>query len=131
MVAVPDVGRMRPSSIRSVVVLPAPFGPRKPVMRPGSTTKSRSWTAVKSPNRLERPRTSMRAPDAGAGVMSRPQEMSWVDQTSAGRSADPTGDGLGGRSGSGQGAVRVIPGHTPGGGGRPRYATDEQGYVTS
>ena len=29
-VAVPDVGRTSPSSIRSVVVLPAPFGPRNP-----------------------------------------------------------------------------------------------------
>src|SRR4051794_17887536 len=124
MVAVPVVGRMRPRSMRRVVVLPAPLGPRKPVMRPGSTTKSRSWTAVKSPNRLERPRTSMRAPDAGAGVMCRPQEMSWVDQTSAGWSGAPTGDGLGGGSGCGQG-------HTPGGARRHRYATDERGYVTS
>jgi hypothetical protein len=29
-VAVPDVGRTSPSNIRRVVVLPAPFGPRKP-----------------------------------------------------------------------------------------------------
>ena len=29
-VAVPEVGRTSPSSMRSVVVLPAPFGPRKP-----------------------------------------------------------------------------------------------------
>ena len=34
---VPPVGRTRPSSIFSVVVLPAPFGPRSPWMRPGST----------------------------------------------------------------------------------------------
>ena len=46
--------------MRRVVVLPAPFGPRKPVIRPGSTSKSRWSTAVKEPKRLVRPRTSMR-----------------------------------------------------------------------
>ena len=35
MVAVPAVGVTRPSSIRSVVVLPAPLGPRNPVTLPG------------------------------------------------------------------------------------------------
>ena len=34
MVAVPPVGVTRPSSIRRVVVLPAPLGPRKPVTAP-------------------------------------------------------------------------------------------------
>ena len=29
-VAVPEVGRSSPESMRRVVVLPAPFGPRKP-----------------------------------------------------------------------------------------------------
>ena len=29
-IAVPDVGRMMPHSMRIVVVLPEPFGPRKP-----------------------------------------------------------------------------------------------------
>ena len=48
-VAVPSVGRMRPSSARSVVVLPAPLGPRKPTSRPGSTLKLRSSTATVSP----------------------------------------------------------------------------------
>ena len=42
---VPAVGVTSPSSIRRVVVLPAPFGPRKPVIRPGSTAKLRSSTA--------------------------------------------------------------------------------------
>ena len=35
----------RPSSIRSVVVLPAPLGPRKPVIVPGSSANDRSSTA--------------------------------------------------------------------------------------
>src|SRR6476646_9975466 len=64
MVASPAVGRTRPSTIRRVVVLPAPLGPRKPVIRPGSTSKLRSSTAVKAPKRLVRPRTSMRPPPA-------------------------------------------------------------------
>ena len=37
----PTVGRTRPSSMRSVVVLPAPFGPRKPVTRPGRDREAR------------------------------------------------------------------------------------------
>ena len=45
-------GCMRPRSIRSVAVLPAPFGPRKPVTEPGSTVKPRSETACTSPNDL-------------------------------------------------------------------------------
>ena len=39
-------GRSRPSRMRSVEVLPAPFGPRKPVTRPGRAAKltsSRIW----------------------------------------------------------------------------------------
>ena len=43
---VPAVGRISPRSIRRVVVLPAPFGPRKPVIRPGTTSRSRWSTAV-------------------------------------------------------------------------------------
>ena len=35
-----------------VVVLPAPFGPRKPVTWPGRTVKLRLSTAVTEPNRL-------------------------------------------------------------------------------
>ena len=35
--------------IRMVVVLPAPFGPRKPVTCPGRTVKLRPSTAVTEP----------------------------------------------------------------------------------
>ena len=38
--------------IRRVVVLPAPFGPRNPVTRPGRTVKLSPSTAVTGPNRL-------------------------------------------------------------------------------
>ncbi len=40
------------ATIRSVVVLPAPFGPRKPVIVPASSTNDRSVTAITSPKRL-------------------------------------------------------------------------------
>jgi hypothetical protein len=45
--------------MRSVVVLPAPFGPRKPTIRPGSTVNDRSSTARVSPNRFVSPETSI------------------------------------------------------------------------
>src|SRR6266568_8965251 len=42
-----------------VVVLPAPFGPRKPVTLPGTTSNDRLLTAIFSPYRLLSPRTSI------------------------------------------------------------------------
>ena len=45
----PAVGRSSPKIIRIVVVLPAPFGPRKPVTRPGRTVNDRRSTAALSP----------------------------------------------------------------------------------
>src|SRR5215471_9450067 len=54
MVAVPPSGAVSPSSIRKVVVLPEPFGPRKPVTRPGLTSKLRPSTAVMLPYLLVR-----------------------------------------------------------------------------
>ncbi len=52
-------GRIRPSSIRNVVLLPAPFGPRNPVTRPAATVNDRSSTACTEPKRLPRPSISM------------------------------------------------------------------------
>ncbi len=40
--ALPEVGRIRSSSVRIVVVLPAPFGPRKPKTSPWATCRSTS-----------------------------------------------------------------------------------------
>jgi hypothetical protein len=48
-VAVPAVGRSSPIIIRMVVDLPAPFGPRKPVTRPGRTVNDSPFTAVVAP----------------------------------------------------------------------------------
>ena len=45
----PLVGRIRSSRRRIVVVLPAPFGPRKPTTSPGSTVNDRSSTACTAP----------------------------------------------------------------------------------
>src|SRR2546430_7778270 len=59
MVAVPPVGLTRLSSIRSVVVLPAPLGPRKPVTRPGSTVNDRWSTALTRRYCLVSPETTI------------------------------------------------------------------------
>ena len=44
----PAVGRARPSSILTVVVLPAPLGPRKPNTSPGATARVNPSTATVS-----------------------------------------------------------------------------------
>src|SRR5580692_568573 len=62
MWAVPAEGWTRPSSMRRVVVLPDPLGPRNPVTRPGSTVKDRSSTARTVPKCLESPRISIGSP---------------------------------------------------------------------
>src|ERR1700729_1568653 len=62
MVAVPSDGWTRPSSMRRVVVLPEPLGPRKPVTRPGSTVNDRLSTASTDPKCFESPLISMGSP---------------------------------------------------------------------
>ncbi len=49
------MGIMKPASMRIVVDLPAPFGPRKPSTSPRATLNVTSSTAVKLPKRLVRP----------------------------------------------------------------------------
>src|SRR5215211_817177 len=61
MVAVPASGATSPRSIRRVVVLPAPLGPRKPATVPSSMAKSSRSTASTSPKRLLSPWTVMAA----------------------------------------------------------------------
>jgi hypothetical protein len=48
-VACPAVGRANERIMRSVVVLPAPFGPRKPVTAASRTENERSSTAITEP----------------------------------------------------------------------------------
>src|SRR5690606_28760878 len=77
-VAVPRVGPTRPSTIRSVVDLPAPFGPRKPVTCPSGAVKVRSRTTHWSRYRLPSSRTSItppRCPAAGAPDQRRKEDV--------------------------------------------------------
>src|SRR5882757_8501526 len=55
----PRVGGMIPARQRSVVVLPAPFGPTNPITCPGCTANDNSFTATKSPYNLVKPSTSI------------------------------------------------------------------------
>src|SRR3954452_25536897 len=58
--------------MRTVVVLPAPFGPRKAVTTPGRTVALRSSTAHVGPNRLVRPsKTSVEAASVRRSMSSR------------------------------------------------------------
>src|ERR671914_468649 len=52
---------MSPRSARSVVLLPAPLGPRKPVTRPASTSNDKSLKACTLPKCLLNPRISITA----------------------------------------------------------------------
>ena len=51
----PESGRARPTSMRIVVVLPAPFGPRNPNTSPATSSKETSETTSRFPNRFVRP----------------------------------------------------------------------------
>ena len=55
----PLVAGNNPHSIRNVVVLPAPLGPSKPKISPRRTSNEVLATAVKSPKRRTRSRTTM------------------------------------------------------------------------
>ena len=50
----PDEGSISPASIRSVVVLPAPFGPSSAKISPGTRSNETSSTATRVPNRRVR-----------------------------------------------------------------------------
>ena len=70
--AEPAVGAISVPSVRTVVVLPAPFGPRKPNTSPHPTLNETSDSAVRSPKRLVSPSTviasSPACPRRGDGV---------------------------------------------------------------
>src|SRR5579859_1105137 len=48
----PAVGRIKPSNMRIVVVLPEPLGPRNPNTSPRMTSRCKSLTATSFPNAL-------------------------------------------------------------------------------
>src|SRR4051794_28202641 len=52
---VPDVGSMRPSNMRMVVVFPDPLGPRNPKMDPVGTSEPPRFAAPLPPNPLRPP----------------------------------------------------------------------------
>src|ERR1022692_4261249 len=56
----PLVGRSRVATVRTNVVLPAPFGPRMARTSPGGAIRSRLSRAVTLPNRTVTPRSSPR-----------------------------------------------------------------------
>src|SRR3954452_13362933 len=64
MRARPLSGSERPTSIRMVVVLPAPLGPRKPVTVPGSQRNVTSETTVRPPSCLVSPLAWMMTGDS-------------------------------------------------------------------
>src|SRR4051812_7470418 len=85
MRAEPADGGTRPVIIRIVVVLPAPFGPRKPVTVPGSRAKDTSSTTVRLPYCLVSPLTLIISGSSGG----RP----WVEDESAEKGALPASAG--------------------------------------
>jgi hypothetical protein len=46
IVELPEVGVTSPNKQRKAVLLPAPFGPKNPVTRPGNTSADRFFTAI-------------------------------------------------------------------------------------
>jgi hypothetical protein len=62
MRAAPPWGWRRVARMRTVVVLPAPFGPRRPRISPRSTVSVRRSRASRSPNRRETASHSMAGP---------------------------------------------------------------------
>src|SRR5436305_9768579 len=83
MNASPPDGSSSVASMRMVVVLPAPFGPTKPITSPAAKENEMPSTATVLPNCLRRPATSNRivhAPfrnaddDAGIAIGHRPFE---------------------------------------------------------
>ena len=98
-------GAPDPSTMRSVVVLPAPFGPRKPVTEPGSTVKlSRSTARILPPKTLVRSSTTIRpAPSTPAAAsITRLFQHRWTDLRGTWRVAAPchTGHGITNPSGT-------------------------------
>src|SRR3954471_7964492 len=65
---VPEVGDSSPATIRRVVVLPQPEGPRSAKKDPRGTSRSRSCTAVKPPKDLVTDRSRSPSNPSGASV---------------------------------------------------------------
>src|SRR5579859_4724262 len=116
MRAVPLVGASRPRMTRIVVLLPAPFGPRKPVTWPGRTAKLSPSTAVTAPKRLTSWSTSIiEAPSGRVGPRLEQAGFDGVDRDQPGGQHD-VGPVIADAGGHGRGGVDVGPrvgGHVP------------------
>src|SRR4029453_13794065 len=85
-----------PRSMRRVVVLPAPLGPRKPTTVPWSTSKLRSSTATTSPKRLVSPSmvmTAMASSLPPAGLLVEADHVKGAEHSSTVRSGGGWGRG--------------------------------------
>src|ERR1700722_14976045 len=116
----PEVGAIRVPRIRTVVVLPAPFGPRKPNTSPRATVNDTSATAVREPKTLVRWLTSIAAaadsggrvgledaPDIVLIVCSPPRScVRWAVQYSTSYRTDQQGRGREREGGAGGGSGR-------------------------
>src|SRR3954452_9282725 len=89
----PASGRMMSRIMRMVVVLPAPLGPRKPMISRGATSNDRSATTSVEPKRFQTPSTTT----AGAAEEE-------VTRDGAARDG-AAGDGAAGDGAAGDGAV--------------------------
>src|SRR5215218_8015699 len=85
----PLVGVTSPNSVRRVVVLPAPLGPRNPTTVPWSTAKLKSSTATTGPKRLVSPwmvMTAMASSSAPAGLLVEADHIKGAEHSSTVRS---------------------------------------------
>src|SRR5262245_39012400 len=109
--ACPEVAVTSPSRIRSVVVLPAPFGPRKPNTWPASTVRSSPASAVVPRYLLVSPRHSMTAVTPASALRldaPRPGALPSPDATLGGSYAGVVSTGTSSVSSSRRGRRQVV-----------------------
>ena len=87
----PASGAERPTSMRIVVVLPAPLGPRNPVTVPGSQRNETSLTTVRPPRRFVSPVASIMASDRSSAGVATTAARSMPGSTSVGGPTPPSG----------------------------------------
>src|SRR5205809_5029153 len=88
----PAVGRMRPISMRMVVLLPEPLAPRKAKIEPAATSIESASTAVKAPKRLVSARVLMIGP-ASRPLGERAQRRLHVERRLLGEADRAAGEG--------------------------------------
>src|SRR5216117_1406236 len=98
MSACPLVGGKTPARMRSVVVFPAPFGPRKPTTSPGATPSETSSMAARPPKRFASCRASITRRPAARLALGGPgaaaEEEAGADDLHPGRHDDEPAEGV-------------------------------------